>query len=62
MKLDYVGSIIVNCSGKSVEIQDAITKLLSDAGYDFTARKDDKFAEGARRITLYRGGENGNNG
>jgi len=62
MRLDYVGTIIVNCGEQSIKVQNAIANSLNDAGYDFTSRKDDKFAENARRISLYVGEGNGNNG
>ena len=55
MKLEYVGTVIVNCGKSSSGIHDVVTKALNDRGYNYTSRKDDKFAEEARRITVYAG-------
>lgn len=62
MRLDYVGTIIVNCGEQSIKVQNAIANSLNEAGYDFTSRKDDRFAENAIRISLYAGKRNDNNG
>jgi len=62
MKLEYVGTVIVNCGKNSTEIHDVVTKALNDQGYNYTSRKDDKFADEAMRITIYAGDKHeGNN-
>ena len=62
MKLEYVGTVIVNCSKNSKDVHDVVTNALNYSGYNYTSRRDDKFADEAMRITIYAGDKHeGNN-